>query len=157
MDIQERYEILKLERLVETSSFFQSLVPLKIDIDEADMSRLADRTARLNDRCLNGCARYLELLLISNFHYDVNWAIFSTHDLVRIRHSVADEDLWRHLCPNSYWEKDIWIIPIHRESNGGHWVLCVAQIQTRKLLLFDSLAQRTGWDEDTQASIYFVP
>ena len=52
----------------------------------------------------------------------------------------------RILNEHLIWHKDIWIIPIHcLDPEVGHWVLCIAHVQTQKLLLFDSLAERDGW------------
>jgi hypothetical protein len=114
-----------------------------------DINRLASPTSCLNDICLNGCAA----LLYSSFGgvHAERCAIMSTHDLVRIHHGALDIDIWRNIHRTLYWQKDIWIIPIHRPERGsaeGHWVLCVAFFRTRQFLLFDSLAGQDGWQHD---------
>ncbi|KAG1892711.1 hypothetical protein F4604DRAFT_1565355 [Suillus subluteus] len=68
-------------------------------------------------------------------------AILSTHDLPRIRYNASDEILWRNTSWTLFWEKDVWILPIHRPSPVGHWVFCMIYIQTKQLHLFDSLAE----------------
>jgi Ulp1 family protease len=47
-----------------------------------------------------------------------------------------------------YWQKNVWILPIHRSATE-HWVTCVIYLQECRLLLFDSLAGRT-WSGDIQ-------
>ncbi|KAF8833114.1 hypothetical protein BDN67DRAFT_874414, partial [Paxillus ammoniavirescens] len=49
-----------------------------------------------------------------------------------------------------YWEKSTWILPIHRPSAGGHWLLCTIELTSKKLIVFDSLAERTLWKNDVE-------
>ncbi|KAG2156682.1 uncharacterized protein EDB93DRAFT_1238950 [Suillus bovinus] len=117
--------------------------------DARDQSFLAQPTARLNDTCINGCAAllYSEILATSQMR---PCAIFSTHDLPRIRYNASDEILWRNTAWTSFWDKDVWILPIHRPSPVGHWVLCAIYIPTKELHLFDSLAERRPWKNDVK-------
>ncbi|KAG1887308.1 hypothetical protein F4604DRAFT_1917113 [Suillus subluteus] len=78
-----------------------------------DQSFLAQPTARLNDTCINGCAALLYSEILTNSHVQP-CAIFSTHDLPRIRYKASDEILWRNTAWTSFWDKDVWILPIHR-------------------------------------------
>ncbi|KIJ57552.1 hypothetical protein HYDPIDRAFT_104106, partial [Hydnomerulius pinastri MD-312] len=77
-------------------------------------------------------------------------AIFSTHDLPRIRYNASDDVLWRNTSWTKYWEKSIWILPIHRPSPCGHWVLCTIDLTSQRLFLFDSLAEQRPWKNDVQ-------
>ncbi|KAG1774666.1 hypothetical protein EV702DRAFT_1200022 [Suillus placidus] len=117
--------------------------------DPRDQSFLAKPTARLNDTCINGCAAllYSEILKISHIR---PCAIFSTHDLPRIRYNALDDILWRNTAWTSFWDKDIWILPIHRPSPVGHRVFCAIYISTKELHLFDSLAERRPWKNDVK-------
>ncbi|KAG1758574.1 hypothetical protein EDD22DRAFT_981359 [Suillus occidentalis] len=72
-------------------------------------------------------------------------AIFSIHDLPRIRYNVTDNMLWCNTSWTHYWEKDVWVLPIHRLSNVGHWVLCVIYLSRKELHLFNSLAEQKPW------------
>lgn len=110
-----------------------------------DISFLASPTAFLNDICINGCAILLQMD-ISN----PTMAIFSTHNLPRIRYNATDDMLWRNTSWTHYWEKDVWVLPIHRPSNVGHWVLCVIYLSRKELHLFDSLAERKPWRHDVK-------
>ncbi|KAG1879878.1 hypothetical protein F4604DRAFT_1923085 [Suillus subluteus] len=114
-----------------------------------DQSFLAQPTARLNDTCINGCAALLYSEILMNSHV---WpcAIFSTHDLPRIRYKASDEILWWNTVWTSFWDKDVWILPIHRPSPVGHWVFCAIYISTKELHLFDSLAERRPWKNDVK-------
>ncbi|KIK14603.1 hypothetical protein PISMIDRAFT_79289, partial [Pisolithus microcarpus 441] len=75
-------------------------------------------------------------------------AIFSTHDLPRICFNAEDDVLWRNLSWTRFWEKPIWILPIHRSLPVGHWVLCTISFHSRQLFLFDSLAEQNPWRND---------
>ncbi|KAG1796136.1 hypothetical protein EV424DRAFT_1547219 [Suillus variegatus] len=97
-----------------------------------DIMLLASRTALLNDSCINGCA----------------YAILSTHDLPCIRYNAPDDVLWRNMSWTSYWTKEVWILPIHRPSDVGHWVLCVVHLRSKELHLFDSFTERKPWKSD---------
>ncbi|EIW84350.1 hypothetical protein CONPUDRAFT_50174 [Coniophora puteana RWD-64-598 SS2] len=109
---------------------------------------LESPTALLDDVCINGCATLLYHACHTPNSHQI--AIFSTHDLVRIREECPDDILWRQTRWMSYWQKDVWIIPIHRPEGGGHWVLCIAHLSSRKYHLFDSLAGRAGWRKDVE-------
>lgn len=115
--------------------------------DPKDIACLSSPTACLNDVCINGCAAllYSELKLPT-----VDCAILSTYDLPRIRCNAADERIWRNISWTSYWEKNVWIVPIHRPSGVGHWVICIIYFQTKELHLFDSLADQEPWENDVK-------
>ncbi|KAF8451140.1 hypothetical protein L210DRAFT_3500312 [Boletus edulis BED1] len=91
----------------------------RIDFETKDLQILASREACLNDICLNGCAALLYSTHVAQ--EPSQFAVFSTHDLLHIRYNAADEDLWRSMAHTKYWEKPIWILPIHRASSWGHW------------------------------------
>ncbi|KIK10825.1 hypothetical protein PISMIDRAFT_20060 [Pisolithus microcarpus 441] len=91
-----------------------------------DTSLLSTTNACLNDTCINGCGALLFSTLLSAAAQ--RCAILSTHDLPRVRYNATDEILWRNASWSRYWEKDIWIIPIHRPS----------------------LAERKPWKKDVQ-------
>ncbi|KAK7062073.1 hypothetical protein R3P38DRAFT_2494733 [Favolaschia claudopus] len=74
-------------------------------------------------------------------------AVFSTYDLGLVQFKGSDPDLWRRISPTQYWDKPIWLIPVHRPSQR-HWVLVVVLISAQKLLFFDSLASASGWRQD---------
>ncbi|KAI6031038.1 hypothetical protein EDC04DRAFT_2868959 [Pisolithus marmoratus] len=106
---------------------------------------LMSPTARLNDTCINGCAT----LLYSAFRPTAaSCTILSTHDLPCIRFNAKDDVLWHNLSWTQFWEKPIWILPIHRSLPMGHWVLCTIKFHSRQLFLFDSLAQQKPWRND---------
>ncbi|KAJ6582196.1 hypothetical protein B0H19DRAFT_1370295 [Mycena capillaripes] len=41
-------------------------------------------------------------------------AVLSTYDLPRARYKASDDEIWRHTHCTKFWEKDLWLIPIHR-------------------------------------------
>ncbi|KAG1792064.1 uncharacterized protein HD556DRAFT_588299 [Suillus plorans] len=116
--------------------------------DQKDIACLNSPTARLNDGAINGCAA----ILYSQFKIpSVNCAILSTFDLPRIQSKEADDRIWRNARWTSYWEKDVWILPIHRKDVvDGHWVICIIYFKTKELHLFDSLADEEAWEPDVK-------
>ncbi|KIO07166.1 hypothetical protein M404DRAFT_137877, partial [Pisolithus tinctorius Marx 270] len=49
-----------------------------------------------------------------------------------------------------YWEKPIWILPIHRPSPVSHWVICIVKFTSKQILLFDSLTEQKPWKCDVK-------
>ncbi|KAG1724201.1 uncharacterized protein EDB91DRAFT_1239990 [Suillus paluster] len=98
----------------------------------------------LNDVCVNGCAVLLQMDMPDPS------VVFSTHDLPRIRYNAADDMLWRNTSWTNYWAKDVWVLPIHRPSNIGQWVVCIIYLSRKELHLFDSLAERKPWKHDVK-------
>ncbi|KAG2348191.1 hypothetical protein BDR05DRAFT_504881 [Suillus weaverae] len=82
--------------------------------------------------------------------------MLSTYDLPRIRDNARDEVIWRNASWTSYWEKNVWILPIHRPSNAGHWVICIIYLRTKELHLFDSLADQESWESDVKVCSFFM-
>ncbi|KII84489.1 hypothetical protein PLICRDRAFT_117716 [Plicaturopsis crispa FD-325 SS-3] len=119
-----------------------------------DLQILASATARLNDNCMNGSARLLQSL--SSAPNVSRCAIFSTFELVRIRDKASDDILWRNTRRLSYWLKDIWIVPIHRTTPVGHWVLCTVYPRQRELFLFDSLCGQRAWSSDIESIMELI-
>ena len=120
----------------------------RLVFDAHDLEILQSPTACLNDTCINGCIPLLfSLIQPSNAH---RFAVFSTHDLVRVRYNADDASLWRAMKHIIFWSKDIWIVPIHRTDPVGHWVLCVAHLLSCELFLFDSFGERHGWRANVQ-------
>ncbi|KAJ7502581.1 hypothetical protein B0H11DRAFT_1712541 [Mycena galericulata] len=120
-----------------------------INID--DLDTLTTPGGRLNGFCLNGVAA----ALLAHFSRPdspcrlaaANCAVLSTYDLGRIRYNASDDEIWRHIGPTLFWEKSIWLLPIHR-AQEEHWVLAVIPVHQRRVFLFDSLASRGGWRRD---------
>ncbi|KIM56688.1 hypothetical protein SCLCIDRAFT_29357 [Scleroderma citrinum Foug A] len=113
----------------------------------SDTSILASPQACLNDACINGCAALLYSVFLPAA---ASCAVLLTHDLPRIRYNTDDETLWRNVSWTRFCEKPIWVLPIHRSSPVGHWVLCAIYFPSRRLLLFDSLAEQQPWRKDVK-------
>jgi len=119
--------------------------------------KILESPTSLNDTCLNGCANILQETYPSEL--SCRCAILSTHDLVRIRYNVDDDNLWRSFKRTSYWLKEVWILPIHRTGPPGHWVLAIIYLRTHDIHLFDSFADQNGWEQDVKVRIimYIAP
>ncbi|KAJ7199119.1 hypothetical protein GGX14DRAFT_373277 [Mycena pura] len=115
-----------------------------------DLDRL--RNPRwLNNFCINGVAGALLGLLghPTAVTADVanRCAVLNSFDLHRVRYKASDAVLWHHLAPTRYWDKSVWLIPIHRRS-PQHWVLVVVFVKEQQLFFFDSFSQKEGWHAD---------
>ena len=78
--------------------------------DPTDIHRLDSPTALLNDICINGLAYFLQIMVANDDKGDPSdhrCAIFSTHDLVRIRYKASNQDLWCSISRNQYWDAPI--------------------------------------------------
>jgi hypothetical protein len=119
-----------------------------VQIEASDLDRVTSRTGQLNNFALNGIAAALLNLFghptSPNAATANKCAILSTYDLPRVCYKCNDEKLWRHVHPTSYWDKPIWLIPIHWLSEE-HWVLVVVSVPEQQLFFFDSLGEQSGW------------
>ncbi|KAF7357059.1 hypothetical protein MSAN_01299300 [Mycena sanguinolenta] len=93
-------------------------------IKAEDLDTLQMRRGRLNNYCLNGAAAALHRLFSNpsaqTATHANRCAVLSTLDLVRIRYKASDDTVWKFLSPISYWDKPMWLIPIHRPTEE-HW------------------------------------
>ncbi|KAF9494123.1 hypothetical protein BDN71DRAFT_1483215 [Pleurotus eryngii] len=109
----------------------------------------------LDDICINACASLLQDFLsapqLPSSDISRACAIFSTHDLVWVRHNVSNKYFWGQVRAMKYWNKATWIIPIHRPSPENHWVLCITLPHSHILYLFDSFGHHRSWDQDVEA------
>ncbi|KAJ7349923.1 hypothetical protein DFH08DRAFT_648893, partial [Mycena albidolilacea] len=118
------------------------------------LDRLHAPAGRLNGEILNGTAAAL-LNLFDNptsrlyTPSATGCALLNTYDLHRTRFNAPDTVLWEHLSHTRYWEKPVWVIPVHRPKEE-HWVLVIAAVQENRLFFFDSLGHHTGWRQDIQ-------
>jgi hypothetical protein len=132
-----------------------------ISMETSDIDRLKSRTGRLTGFGVNGLAAALLNMFGDPESPDAVHAnlcaVLSTYDLVRVRYKASDDELWRHLHCTKYWDKQIWLIPIHRVEEE-HWVLAAVDIDQQQILFFDSLGVRSrGWRRDIRVCLpYFV-
>jgi hypothetical protein len=121
-----------------------------------DVDRIRSPTGRLNNWALNGLAASLLSIYghpTSPFAAVANCcAVLNTFDLHRVHFRAADTTLWQHLSPTKYWEKQLWLLPIHRPDDE-HWVFVAVAVHQQQLFFFDSLAQRQGWRRDLRVCI----
>lgn len=117
---------------------------------------MGDPSARLNDVCINGIAKYLHIITsgpTSTAHsHSTRCALFSTYDLLMTRYNATDEEVWRRTRKTEYWTRDTWILPIHRRRPAEHWVQCTVSLKNRELLLFDSFAEAAPWRHEITVS-----
>ncbi|KAJ7890404.1 hypothetical protein B0H13DRAFT_2341035 [Mycena leptocephala] len=130
-----------------------------MEITVRDMAPFVRPTGRLTGFGLNGVAASLHTIFSSTFSPTTasasQCAILSTYDLPCVRYKGSDPDLWHRVAPTQYWEKPLWLIPIHRPQEE-HWVLVVVVVPTRELFFFDSMASRRGWRQDLREVMVLI-
>lgn len=134
-----------------TSRLLRSTETLpSIYFDKPAIARLMNPQAMLNDTCMN---EGLQLLLshLQPDHAD-QCAIFSTYTMAYVKQAADDRTLWRDIRHCVYWEKAVWIIPIHLQHPYLHWTLCIINTETTTIRLFDSIADRSLWMDNVKVS-----
>jgi Ulp1 family protease len=119
-----------------------------IFFEPSDIARLISPSSRLNDVCMNDGILLLQSHLRTE-HSD-RCAVLSTWVMRYLRIGSDDGCLWRAVHHTRYWEKDIWIVPIHWQDPYEHWTFCVVDTLTYTILTFDSLANRSLWRRDVE-------
>ncbi|KAJ7463706.1 hypothetical protein FB451DRAFT_1139435 [Mycena latifolia] len=122
------------------------------EVEPEDIYRIQCPTGQLTGFGINALsAAFLNMLgNPGSLHAETanKCAVFSTYDLPRIRYKLSDDALWGYVQHTKYWEKNLWLIPIHRVDEE-HWVLAVVDLGNQQILFFDSLALRAGgWRQD---------
>ncbi|PPQ97512.1 hypothetical protein CVT26_006536, partial [Gymnopilus dilepis] len=111
--------------------------------DGRDLQIFDTPDAPLNDICLDGSVAVLQDLFVRdpiNGNFAQGCAIFSTHDLNRVRYNLTS------ICGG---------IPTDWSFGGrmksvSRWVLAVIYLRRREVYLFDSLAQQATWKRDME-------
>ncbi|OCH83923.1 hypothetical protein OBBRIDRAFT_815662 [Obba rivulosa] len=123
-----------------------------IQFNPEDFTRIAADNQMLNCDCINACAALLQHTLARNDRS--RCAVFSTYDINCAANNDDGGALWRSIRHRYYWERDVWLIPVHREGMGdqtsrvqnngidcGVWVLAVMAAHLRG---FDMIALQEG-------------
>jgi len=100
--------------------------------------------------CINNGA--ILLLLHFNPVQSDKIAIISTLALS----TLDDGALWQLLRRSSFWQKNIWLVPIHRTAPYKHWVLSIVDFTHQELKYFDSIADMNLWKEDVQVQSRYL-
>ncbi|KAJ6538413.1 hypothetical protein B0H10DRAFT_1763262, partial [Mycena sp. CBHHK59/15] len=108
------------------------------DIDTPDLERVQSPHGRLNNFGINGIAAALMNLFS---HPSSPFAAAANSCAVL---TLMTSPPLRHTKSTKYWEKPVWLIPIHRPAEE-HWVLIVVSVTQQQLFFFDSFAAEGGW------------
>ena len=122
----------------------------KIDFSPSDIQRFASPTVWLNDVCVNDGAALLQSHLSATQSDQIT--IISTLALP----TLDDGTLWRTTWRSAYWQKNLWIIPIHRAAPYEHWVLGIVDFTHQEIRYFDSIADESLWKQDVQVRDYYL-
>ena len=121
-----------------------------IYFDKPAIACLINPKAMLNDTCIN---EGLQLLLsYLQPEYTEDCAIFSTYTMTYIKEEADDLALWCDVHHRVYRMKAIWILPIHLQHPYLHWSLCIINMATTTIQLFDSVANKSLWMNNVKVS-----
>lgn len=116
--------------------------------------------ARLNDVCLNGVAtllqQYFALPGMPTYDTSRQCALFTTFDLPMVQYNASDADFWRRTHRVEYWNRKLWILPIHR-ARSEHWVMCTVIPIKGEVHLFDSFGARDPWKHEVKVWYVIQP
>jgi Ulp1 family protease len=99
----------------------------------------------LNDEAINGCSAILAFWLKSQPH---SFAYFSSYEFARWQQNGRSRtwNFTRHL---QYWNRNVWIIPVH-DSVHLHWTVATVYPALRRIDYFDSLSDEAEYVSTTQ-------
>ncbi|KAJ7580800.1 hypothetical protein C8J56DRAFT_794621, partial [Mycena floridula] len=118
----------------------RALPDTDIVINVSEINILRTPSSWLNSGCINSLSSLLQLISPNR-----KCAVLSSYAIPRI---ADDAVLWKVLHRSKFWEKDIWLLPIHRIGEQ-HWVLSVIDTRRQKIGLFDSYAGGSWtWKDD---------
>lgn len=121
-------------------------------LSNSELQILNTKDTLLDNICINGLSTFLHELFTRDPQHHASASrctIFSTYELIRICYKAPNVELWKSTYWHEFWAKDIWIVPIHRQSEC-HWVLAIVYLQHWEVHLFDSLAGMASWNRDVQ-------
>ncbi|KAI9062699.1 hypothetical protein FKP32DRAFT_1573466 [Trametes sanguinea] len=127
----------------QSASFDRILIPGR------DLRRFEQRESWLNDDCINGGAQALLRYFGATSTYGGPPALLSSRLFALHCSEAPDDTLWRDCKATRFWEKPVWILPIHRQPDL-HWTLAVVYWDERRIGYFDSLANPKVWETDVQ-------
>ncbi|KAJ7600345.1 hypothetical protein C8J56DRAFT_768015 [Mycena floridula] len=132
--------------IVDSSSNAPRRIPATIiDFDKRDLVPLLHHQGRITSGSLNALAALLHKAIKSSTA--TNTAIFPSWFLP-YANSRKEDSIWRLTRDTEFWNKDIWVFPIHRPAQE-HWVLTIAIRSSRHFYLFDSFAgNQQSWTAD---------
>ncbi|KAJ7585718.1 hypothetical protein C8J56DRAFT_788625, partial [Mycena floridula] len=119
----------------------RALPDTDIVINVSEINILRTPSSWLNSGCINSLSSLLQLISLNS-----KCAVLSSYAIPRI---ADDAVLWKVLHRSKFWEKDIWLLPIHRIGEQ-HWVLSVIDTRRQKIGLFDSYAVSTMSNSQSQ-------
>ena len=73
-------------------------------------------------------------------------------DLLLVRYSATDDEIWQHTHGTQFWDKDVWILPIHRQS-PEHWVLVAICPSMHQIFCFDSFTEIHPWKMEVKVNV----
>ncbi|KAH6910088.1 hypothetical protein BKA70DRAFT_1100641, partial [Coprinopsis sp. MPI-PUGE-AT-0042] len=107
---------------------------------------------KLNDVCINSGGAFLQNTFAhpssESGEIALSCALLSTFDLPASKSGCSLSHLFSRTQHTFYWQRKIWILPIHDPSGGGHWVVCTIYPHSGQIIVFDSLARKDWWQSE---------
>lgn len=104
----------------------------------------------LNDEIIIGCSS-----LLSSMFPLASVTIFRPHLYTNFVEYSQNEAIRKAVQKTKFSNTDVWIVPIHLESDS-HWMIATIYIHERRIDLFDSMGLNSSIQIITKVGIYFV-
>ena len=136
----------------------------RIAIGPKGQERLHSSHAWLNDDAVNCVSQLIHLRIMEQSYFldtAYDCSVFSTHMVPLASRNVDDFTLWQNCRYTRFWNRPVWIIPVHL-PDALHWRLAVVAHDTHCIFMYDSQGidtKATGWAKDLRVcchcSFYF--
>ncbi|KAJ7572862.1 hypothetical protein C8J56DRAFT_986976 [Mycena floridula] len=129
----------------------------RVDITSDELSRFSSGSSSaswLNDTCMQIGAS----VLFEHFVPDMRQqrvALLSSYLLAQFLLSTSPEAIWRTAMPSLFWQRRVWLLPVHRKATK-HWVLYVVYLQSGELHMFDSFGESRHMADEAQIVMSLV-
>lgn len=119
-----------------------------------DLLRLQQPHGLMSDDCINTGAQVLLRQLGTGAVREGDVVIFSTRIMSMYRAKIDDNTIWRDCYKSRFWEKNVWVLPIHHRSPSPHWTVAIIYIKEQRIAYFDSFASQSVWEADAVVSTH---
>ncbi|TFK18317.1 hypothetical protein FA15DRAFT_709976 [Coprinopsis marcescibilis] len=115
-----------------------------------------DPTAWLDDDCINSGSVFLQHISLHDSPASHACCILSSFLYRSVKFQSPDDELWRLVKHSQFWDRDVWIIPIHHVVPAKHWSLAFVHVRLRQIFIFDSLASRSSFRHGAENTMLLV-
>ncbi|KAK1217897.1 hypothetical protein PQX77_019429 [Marasmius sp. AFHP31] len=139
--VQQSNRALQIKGSFSSERQFQSHV--RVLFSKEALARIDKETAWLSADCVNSCSALLQHTFGGS-----ECALITTFAMQTFLNDkrLGLGTVWRLTRGTKYWEKNVWIIPIH-DPERMYWCLAIAHWERKQITIFNSFASRPAMQE----------